>query len=445
MFYISVGEKELPMSVEAKAWIVAADMGYGHLRAVYPLKHLAEENIITAGVDDGASEKEKKLWLRVMRTYAAFSRASSVPLVGKPLFNMLDRIQRIPRNTPGRDLTGPNFQLDLLEGLIARGLCSGMLERIRSNHRPLLTSFYAPAVAANLARYNPLFCIICDAEIHRVWVARSPRESRIQYFAPCERAVQRLRAYGVPPEKIFLTGFPLPGELIGGRDCSILKNNLAKRLHRLDPQNKFSMLPAPSQEHSSPISHRPLTITYAVGGAGAQKEIGKHITQSLSKQLREGTVKLNLVAGLNARVRDYFSDVKKTFAPDSAHIEIIYEPTFEKYFSSFNTILHDTDILWTKPSELAFYSALGLPIIMAPPLGSQEEYNRHWLLEIGAGIDQQNPLQTADWLMEMVGSGALARAAWAGYSGVRKLGTHAIAEILTTGEFSEVESPVAVS
>ena len=39
-----------------KAWIVSADMGYGHQRAVYPLKDIAEEEIICVGNNDFASQ-----------------------------------------------------------------------------------------------------------------------------------------------------------------------------------------------------------------------------------------------------------------------------------------------------------------------------------------------------------------------------------------------------
>ena len=31
------------------AWIVSADMGYGHQRAVFPLKEIAEGGLITVG------------------------------------------------------------------------------------------------------------------------------------------------------------------------------------------------------------------------------------------------------------------------------------------------------------------------------------------------------------------------------------------------------------
>ena len=38
-------------------------------------------------------------------------------------------------------------------------------------------------------------------------------------------------------------------------------------------------------------------------------------------------------------------------------------------------------MLWTKPSEMTFYAALGIPLILAPPLGAHERYNRRWALE----------------------------------------------------------------
>ena len=53
-----------------------------------------------------------------------------------------------------------------------------------------------------------------------------------------------------------------------------------------------------------------ITLTYTVGGAGAQKEIGRQIAISLSKKIQEEEVKLNLVAGTRTELRDYFARVK---------------------------------------------------------------------------------------------------------------------------------------
>ena len=44
-----------PANGRAKAWLVAANMGYGHLRAIFPLQSLAHEEIITLG-ENGVAE-----------------------------------------------------------------------------------------------------------------------------------------------------------------------------------------------------------------------------------------------------------------------------------------------------------------------------------------------------------------------------------------------------
>jgi hypothetical protein len=96
------------------------------------------------------------------------------------------------------------------------------------------------------------------------------------------------------------------------------------------------------------------------------------------------------------------------------------------YFRNFNQTLRSTDILWTKPSELSFYAALGLPIIIAPPIGAHEFRNQSWLIDMGAGINQENPDYTHEWLFDLVASGRLAHAAMQGFLEAPKLGTYNI-------------------
>ena len=36
----------VPSGLKEKFWVVSADMGYGHQRAVYPLKDLSKDRII---------------------------------------------------------------------------------------------------------------------------------------------------------------------------------------------------------------------------------------------------------------------------------------------------------------------------------------------------------------------------------------------------------------
>lgn len=431
-----------------KAWIVSADMGYGHQRAVYPLKDIAEEGIITIGTSEAVSKTEKKLWKRLLNAYEFFSRAKGIPVIGSPLFSMLDALMFIPSFYPLRNLSKTTFQVNLLESTIEKGLCTGMLEKISTKMLPLVTSFYASAIAADKKGYHKIYCIICDADISRVWVAKHPWESRIEYFAPCGKAAQRLKAYGVPEERIHLTGFPLPAELLGGENLSVLKKDLAQRLFYLDPTGKFWARHGRNVEHflgkeNCFFRHeRKLTITYAVGGAGAQKEIGGMIAKSLKDKLRNGEVKLNLVTGIRKEVNYYFETVKKDIDPEGYSIKIIHSESLYEYFELFNNSLHDTDILWTKPSELSFYSALGIPIIMSPVIGSQEKFNRKWLREIQAGIKQINPEYTDQWLYDLLNRGALAESAWDGFLKARKLGTYKIKQILKNGYLEKETDPV---
>jgi hypothetical protein len=432
-------------SKHISAWVVSANMGYGHQRAVFPLKDIAREGLITIGKNDGSSEKEKKSWKRLLNTYESFSRSRGIPLIGKFIFAMFDRLMHIPEFYPIRNLSRSTYQVDLLETSIKNGLCNGMMQKISRKQLPLITSYFAPSIAADRQGYEPVFCIICDADINRVWVAKQPWESRINYFAPCGKAAQRLRSYGVPEERIFLTGFPLPLDLLG-HNLATVKSDVGQRLCYLDPGNRFWTNHRQSVEHFLGKKNcifrksRVLTVTFAVGGAGAQKEIGGRIALSLKEQLRNGTMRLNLVAGIRPEVLSYFQDIKTSIGSDNVHV--LYAETLHAYFQEFNSAMRETDILWTKPSELSFYAGLGIPIIMTPPIGSQERFNRHWLYEIHAAAPQQDPDYTHQWLFEMLDDGRIADMAWSGFLKARKLGTMKIMEVLETGTMTRSNSPL---
>ena len=122
-------------------------------------------------------------------------------------------------------------------------------------------------------------------------------------------------------------------------------------------------------------------------------------------------------------------------------IRIVAGTGLEEYFHGFAECMRTTDILWTKPSELSFYCGLGIPVIMAPTIGSQEEYNQAWLLEIQAGFPQQDPQYTDQWLLDLLKAGRLADAGWDGFLHARKFGTYKIHEIIRTGTM-KMESSV---
>jgi hypothetical protein len=435
-----------------KLWLVSADMGYGHQRAIHPLKSMAYgDNILNANTSPSATIKEKRLWKDMLRTYEFMSRAGKLPIIGGLISSLLDSLLYIPAIYPIKDRSNSTFQVRYLKRYIKNGLCNGILSEISSANLPILTSFYSAAIAADMSGHEPVYCIICDTDLSRAWVAEQAAESRITYFAPGAISAQRLTSYGVPEKNILLTGFPLPLELLGNRNLDILKKNLKTRLTKLDPGGKFNVL----YKHSvnafldttdmlhtiEENSDSSLTITFAVGGAGAQKEIGKQISISLAGKIRTNKIKLNLVAGTRKELKDYFDQVKRDISPESDNIRVIWEKDNESYFESFNECLQTTDILWTKPSELSFYCALGIPIIMTPAIGPQERCNRKWLREIGAGIKQQNPEYTDQWLFDLLKNGRLAEAAWNGFLKARKYGTYNIIDFLESGKFHVSNDP----
>src|SRR5262249_42120346 len=120
---------------------------------------------------------------------------------------------------------------------------------------------------------------------------------------------RRLEAYGVRPDLISYTGFPLPDELVGGRERTALYKNLAGRIVRLDPERAFIGHERTAIEMRLgplPNDTRPPLLVFAVGGAGAQVEIAESFLPGLAPSLREGRLRLALVAGVRAEVASRF-------------------------------------------------------------------------------------------------------------------------------------------
>jgi hypothetical protein len=434
-----------------KAWVVAADMGLGHQRAAYPLKGLSGSQIITAGTIEYSSSKENKLWKRMRMIYEGISRLNHIPVIGGFLFGLMDKLQDINPYYPFRDLSTPTIQVKYLSSIIKEGLGRTLVEKLRPSGLPLVTTFFAVAMAADYLEYPQVYLLITDTDLNRVWVAENAAKSKINYFASCGHAVRRLKEYGVADERIFLTGFPLPKENLGSSDLEILKLDLAQRLIYLDPNRRFWALHQFEVEHYLGAencinrSNRILTLTFAVGGAGAQKDIGAAILTSLKSYIKNKQIRLNLIAGLRSEVHEFFmGHIQRLGLEDDlgTGVNILYSPSREKYFPRFNMLLRTTDILWTKPSELSFYSGLGIPIIIAPPLGSHEHYNKKWLLDHRAGIPQEDPDLCAEWLFDLLNEGRLAQTAWDGFLNTRKCGTYKIESIITTGTMSRERSPL---
>lgn len=441
-----------------KAYVVAVDMGYGHQRAAYPLKDIATSPesmggdgvIINANKYAGIPKSDHRKWEGGRKIYEKISRLKHLPIVGNWIFGILDYIQRIEPFYPQRDLSKTTLQLEQIYKWIEKDWGKDLIDRLNKNPLPMINTFFTSAFFAEEHGYKgDIYTICTDTDISRAWAPLNPKKSRIKYLAPNRRVKERLQEYGIKEENIYVTGFPLPKENIG-EDLKILKQSIGQRIVNLDLDGRYrekygktikDFIGEQYCDKNCPVRH-PLTITFAVGGAGAQREIGVEILKSLQKKIDKGEVILNLVAGVKNDVYLYYQEHVRKLGlekKNNGHINIIYADDKMEYFSRFNKILLTTDVLWTKPSELSFYAGLGIPVIMAPPIGSQEIFNKAWLTSIGAGVDQQNPKFTNEWLEDWLQSGWLAEAAMEGFLDAPRNGAYHIEEIVLRGKRSEID------
>jgi len=227
------------------------------------------------------------------------------------------------------------------------------------------------------------------------------------------------------------------------KNYKILKQDTKLRILNLDPKKNYQ------KNYESVIkkylgklpqkSNRPLTLMFSIGGAGAQKEIVTKFIKSLAYLLQNESIHL-ILAGGDENTKKYF--LKELLALRlglniDKNIFIINHPDPTKYFELFNEALKRADILWTKPSELSFYAGLGIPIIIAPPLGSHEKINKDWLIKTGAGVVQQDPKFAHEWIFDLIRDGSLAEAAIQGFVEIKKEGVWEIERILKYGALIE--------
>lgn len=427
-----------------KVFVLSIDMGYGHQRTAYALQSLAMRGvIINTNSYKGIPDKDRELWINSQGFYEFVSRFKKVPILGRLMFSIFDATQAVEAFYTTKNLTSPSFTQRGMYPLFERGWGEHLISSLSKGSEgkkapPIVSTFFTTAFMAEYFNYpGDIFCVVCDTDISRSWAPLDPKNTRIRYFAPTERAYDRLKMYGVPEKNIYLTGYPLPLENIGeDSEMKILKEDLKIRISNLDPnriyQRKYGAIIEKNLGSIPSKTERPLTIVFAVGGAGAQKEYGLDIVRAFAREIRDKMVKVVLVAGTKMNIKNYFEEELKNERLDSLKgVEILYAPTFEEYYHKFNKAIRKADLLWTKPSELSFYANLGLPIIIAPTIGSHEDINKQWILESGLGFEQKDIRFIKQWLMNEVKEGNFAKMAMQGYIEGNQLGVLKIKEILS--------------
>ena len=128
--------------MQNQAWVVTVDMGYGHQRAAYPLRHLSPTGkVIVANNYEGIPPKDRGLWQNSRKFYEFVSRLSNLPLIGNYLFHLYDKAQAIATFYPRRDLSKPNIQVSQTYRLIRKGWGKDLIDYLNQKDIPLITTF----------------------------------------------------------------------------------------------------------------------------------------------------------------------------------------------------------------------------------------------------------------------------------------------------------------
>ncbi len=421
-----------------KAWVVAVDMGYGHQRPAFALRHIAfRGKVISANDYPGIPELDQTLWRETRRVYEFISKFKKVPVLGDLAFSLMDKVQEIkPFYPKERPLEPPGLQLRTIYGLIEKKQWGRhLMERLDEDPIPMICTFPVPGFMAEHWKYRgDIYLLVTDSDAARAWVPFFPKESKIQYLAPSELVAERLLQYGITKEKITLTGFPLPEEFTNKEGFSQTKEDLRRRLVRLDQKSKYRTKYADvvrAYLGSVPRYHDgAVVITFAVGGAGAQQALGKQIIQYLAPLIKEGKVKLCMVAATHKDAAIGFSKTAIENGLSEKEVEVVFCKTKDEYFKRFTEVLRKTDILWTKPSELCFYAALGIPLLLSPPIGSQEVQNQKWLTRLGSAIPQLKVEYAGEWIVDFLNQGLFAEAAMQGFVEMERNGAANIANVI---------------
>ncbi len=411
--------------------IVAVEMGYGHLRAANTIAESLGTEVTRLDLPPLAGCGEAALWFGIRKFYNGLSQACDWPVAGMAAQAILEKVTEIAPLQPHKSGEPSTLLTHLTDGL--SGTVVGRRLRMMAAEKPILATYPAAAIAAMRAPGARVFCLATDTDLSRAWVPSHAIDVRIDYLAPVSRVVDRLRSFGVPDSRIHLTGFPLPAKLIAQTESA-----LARRLHRLDPSGAFQSqadkaAAACIRDLVQPSPMQPIVMTVAIGGAGGQLRHVSQILRSVRKCVLAGKLSLNLVAGTRADVAETLRNIVQTTGlplEKNKGVEILFAAEHKQYFRLFEDCLGATDLLWTKPSELVFYAALGLPMLLAPPLGGQEHANRDWLLSNDAALDAGNPAMLDQRLEDLLATGALCRIAWNGYSRLDRDGSNRIHKLL---------------
>ncbi len=384
-------------------------MGFGHLRAAHNIASYSKSPILRVDRKPYINGIDELVWKssQSIHTYGSRDKESK----GRFFYNWFESLMAIPENGTPPSL-GPSKFIRTMQKF---GAGKELLKSLDGISPALLHTFYLPAMLTTYHGYRGQnFLLLCDTDFHRVWAPVHADKANLNYCVPIAQSADRLISYGVRKEKIFITGFPLPSADTGGRDLRLLERDFDVRKTRLASNSTL-----------------PLTIMFPFSGAGAYSNVLADLVKSIIDELKDGKLRLIVSCGDNEHALKNAENMFINYGIEELeYAEIMYDEDVFVAFDKFNSALKSTDVIMTKPSEMVFYAALGIPLIFLPPIGAHEEKNENYLFENNCAVNLVPISDFPGWLENSRRKGLLSELAENGFNNLPKNGSIEIDELV---------------
>lgn len=205
--------------------------------------------------------------------------------------------------------------------------------------------------------------VVTDFGCHSFWV--DPEVN--YYFVATENVNQCLRGYGVPKEKIVVTGIPI-------------EPKFAQSLNKIELQKKFGLNPN-------------LFVVLIVGGQFSFTAL-KQVTSGI-KEKNKNKIQFLVVAGRDKKLKEALD---KSKLHQDKNIKVF---GFIDYMQELMTV---SDLIFSKAGGMTVSEcmALGLPMVINKVIPGQEEDNVTYLVSQGATIKVNNFAEIADAVNDLI-------------------------------------------
>lgn len=410
-----------------EAWVVSAPLGKGvDLIAQACREFASDQTILRADNYAGIPVHDRALWAHLQEQPSFLSSLRRIPLIGKTVHRIADQfVHRLPSRYAQQEHADWNRRLiEFYYFLQHQGLGRDLIQHLAQHPSPLITSSQVLAFSAEVHGYpGPIYLICHAADPSRAWAPLEPALTKIQFVVPTHTAEERLQSYGVPALNIHHFGLPLAQESVSSKG---LFADVEARITRLDPDHIFR----PQKKHAR--TQRPLTLGIIADNGWSTHDLLK-LCEGAGKAIRNGELILHVFTGTDlARARSLEAITRnQTLHRHLGSSIVIHADEDEaRAFDSFTQALPVLDVLWTAASPWVFYAGLGLPIIIQPPVGAQEEARYSWIRGVQAGLPPLELETLSEWLIDWKRSGGLARLAWNGYGSAPSMGYERLRDLL---------------